>query len=126
MKKAIPKTRGGKRPGAGRPATGRDPVSAIRLPEDLTSAIDRWSEVNKVSSRSEAIRRLIEVGLATSPKARRSPEATAKAKQMAAQEIDRVEDRGASSEDRQTRKRRLLKGPEEFREMRTDHTKPKG
>jgi Arc/MetJ-type ribon-helix-helix transcriptional regulator len=46
----------------GRPATGRDPVSAVRLPKDLTKAIDTWGEEHEVS-RSEAIRRLVELGL---------------------------------------------------------------
>ncbi|WP_404516079.1 ribbon-helix-helix domain-containing protein [Bradyrhizobium ottawaense] len=58
----IPKSHGGARPGAGRPATGRDPVSAIRLPTELTSQIDAWAEAHEVS-RSEAIRRLVELGL---------------------------------------------------------------
>jgi hypothetical protein len=62
MKNAIPKLHGGKRPGAGRPATGRDPVSAVRLPTGLTSQIDEWAEQYQVS-RSEAIRRLVEIGL---------------------------------------------------------------
>jgi hypothetical protein len=48
--------------GRGRPATGRDPVSAVRLPIDLTKQIDRWSEANDCN-RSEAIRRLVEQGL---------------------------------------------------------------
>jgi hypothetical protein len=67
MKKAIPKSHGGARPGAGRPATGRDPVSAIRLPVELTSRIDAWAAEHEVS-RSEAIRSLIEVGLKVKPK----------------------------------------------------------
>jgi hypothetical protein len=46
----------------GRPATGRDPVSAVRLPVELTSSVDAWAAKNEVS-RSEAIRRLVELGL---------------------------------------------------------------
>jgi hypothetical protein len=46
----------------GRPATGRDPVSAVRLPAELTANIDAWAEDHEVS-RSEAIRRLVEIGL---------------------------------------------------------------
>jgi hypothetical protein len=38
-KKVAPKKRG-------RPATGRDPVSAIRLPVELTASIDEWAEEN--------------------------------------------------------------------------------
>jgi hypothetical protein len=48
----------------GRPkkAGGVDPVSAVRLPEDLTSAVDKWAEAHE-ANRSEAIRRLVELGL---------------------------------------------------------------
>jgi hypothetical protein len=46
----------------GRPATGRDPVSAVRLPLDMTSAVDKWAE-DHAANRSEAIRRLVELGL---------------------------------------------------------------
>ena len=49
--------------GRGRPATGRDPVSAVRLPVELTAAVDKWAEDNE-ANRSEAIRRLVELGLA--------------------------------------------------------------
>jgi hypothetical protein len=64
MKKAIPKTVGGKRPGAGRPATGKDPARTIRLSDEFIAAVDRWAERQDDSpSRSEAIRRLVELGL---------------------------------------------------------------
>jgi hypothetical protein len=42
----------------------------------------------------------------------------AKASDMAAQEIDRLGDPSATDEERQHRKRRLLKGPKEFRDIR--------
>jgi hypothetical protein len=42
----------------------------------------------------------------------------AKASDMAAQEIDRLSDPSATDEERQQRKRRLLKGPKEFRDIR--------
>jgi len=52
-----------KRPG--RPATGRDPVLTVRLPPSTRLAIERWAKRQKDKpSRSEAIRRLIEIGLA--------------------------------------------------------------
>jgi hypothetical protein len=48
----------------GRPATGQDPVTAIRLSEELRASIDAWAERQKDKpSRSEAIRMLIERGL---------------------------------------------------------------
>jgi uncharacterized protein (DUF2267 family) len=42
----------------------------------------------------------------------------AKASEMAAQEIDRLIDPSAPDEERQRRKRRLIKGPKEFRHLR--------
>jgi Phage terminase large subunit (GpA) len=42
----------------------------------------------------------------------------AKASEMAAQEIDRLIDPTAPDEERQRRKRRLIKGPKEFRHLR--------
>jgi hypothetical protein len=48
----------------GRPATGRDPVLTVRLPPTVRSAIEMWAKQQKDRpSRSEAIRRLIEIAL---------------------------------------------------------------
>jgi hypothetical protein len=47
----------------GRPATGHDPFVGIRLPKELLAQIAKWSEGNEAGSRSEAIRRLVELGL---------------------------------------------------------------
>jgi hypothetical protein len=53
----------------GRPATGRDPVLTVRLPLAVRSAIENWAKQQKDRpSRSEAIRRLIEIALATKSK----------------------------------------------------------
>ena len=48
-----------------------------------------------------------------------------KAADMAAREIDRLGDRAASSEERAQRKRRLIKGPREFRDVLGDLPKTK-
>jgi hypothetical protein len=118
--RTLPKKRG-------RPATGRDPVSAIRLSPGLIATIDKWAVRNDVSSRSEAIRRLVEVGLAeTPPVKRRSRKAASKASDMAGRQIDKIGDPSATDEERQLRKRRLLKGPREFRDLRGNLPKPKG
>ncbi len=53
----------------GRPATGRDPVSAVRLPAALTVVVDEWAQ-NHETNRSEAIRRLVELGLTVRTKTR--------------------------------------------------------
>ena len=108
----------------GRPPTGQDPFSAIRLPPKLTAAIDKWTEENGVTSRSEAIRRLVELGLAASrPLRRRNLEAASKALELAAQEIDKLLEPSIPEEERHRRKRRLLKGPKEFRDIRDDLSK---
>jgi len=54
--KVIPKKK------RGRPATGRDPVLAIRLPDKLREVVDQWAASRKVT-RSQAIRMLIDKGL---------------------------------------------------------------
>ena len=50
-KKVIPKKRG-------RPATGKDPLVALRLPAEMISAIDNAAKLEGIS-RSEKIRQLI-------------------------------------------------------------------
>ena len=48
----------------------------------------------------------------------RSPNAVAKARDLADQEIDKLSNDSATAEERQERKQRLLKGPREFRDIR--------
>jgi hypothetical protein len=106
--------------GRGRPATGRDPAASARLPKEVLAKVDKWAAANK-TSRSEAIRQLVELGLAgASPVPRDSPKATSEASEMGSRQIDQLTDPSATIEEKQTRKRRLLKGPGEFREMRVD------
>jgi hypothetical protein len=135
----------------GRPATGRDPVSAVRLPTDLTSAVDRWAVAHEIN-RSEAIRRLVEIGLTIKTKARSTgrppaalvadlaaesidslpPRPIAKrgrrscAQELARDAIEKMVDPTASPEERDQRRRRLTKGPTEFRAARVDQPKAKG
>jgi hypothetical protein len=64
MKKAIPKTRGGRRSGSGRKPTGADPARTIRLSDEFIAAVDTWAaRQDDLPGRSEAIRRLVELGL---------------------------------------------------------------
>jgi hypothetical protein len=58
MKKSISV----KRKKRGRPATGTDPLYGVRIPEELMVRIEQWAKAN-VATRSEAIRRLVEIGL---------------------------------------------------------------
>jgi hypothetical protein len=62
------------------------------------------------------------------PKAKQAkvrPKRAAKAQEMAGQTLDRLIDASATDEEWQIRKRRLLKGPKEFRDIRDKRTKPK-
>ena len=63
--KVMPKKRG-------RPATGKDPVTSLRLPAGLRRSIDVWrGKQGDAPSRSEAIRRLVEQALSQEPKRKR-------------------------------------------------------
>jgi len=59
-KKVTPKKRG-------RPATGKDPLVSTRMPQSLIGTVDRWADGHEIK-RSEAIRRLVEIGLKAKPK----------------------------------------------------------
>lgn len=67
MKKSIkvaPKRRG--RP----PSGGRDPIVPVRISREVIDLIDAWAAANeRPLTRSEAIRRLIEIGLKARGKA---------------------------------------------------------
>jgi hypothetical protein len=112
----------------GRPATGRDPVSAVRLPVELTSAVDKWAEDHD-ATRSEAIRQLVEIALKSErpskPIAR--PGRRSRAKELARDAVDKMTDPTASPDESAQRRQRLTNGPPEFQEDRVDQpkTKPK-
>jgi hypothetical protein len=53
------------------------------------------------------------------------PREAAKASEMAAKEIDRLGDPLATDEERQLRKWRLISGPQEFRDIRSNRAKIK-
>jgi hypothetical protein len=46
----------------GRPATGRGLMVSSRIPEATVVTIDEWAEQNE-TTRSDAIRQLVEIGL---------------------------------------------------------------
>jgi hypothetical protein len=113
----------------GRPkTTGTTPMTGVRLSVELETAIANWSARQSDNpNKAEAIRRLVELGLDSvkSPRPYRK-EAASKASEMAGAVIDRIADQSAPAEERERRKRRLIKGPREFRQMRRDRSKPKG
>src|SRR3954454_20433946 len=92
----------------GQPRT--TPLMGFRADPVIRASIIRWAE--KQPDRptlSEAIRRLVELGLTVRTKVKQPSAARAhRAKEL------------ASPEDRAQRKRRLVKGPSEFRQHRAD------
>jgi hypothetical protein len=59
MKKSIKVDQKKKR---GRPATGRGAMVSSRIPSSTVDAVDEWASKND-TTRSDAIRRLVELGL---------------------------------------------------------------
>jgi hypothetical protein len=51
-----------KKKGRGRPATGKDPHVTLRMSQGLIDQVDMWA-IHQETGRSEAIRRLVELGL---------------------------------------------------------------
>ena len=113
----------------GRPATGIGLQIGTRWPPDIVRIVDDWRRSQAdLPGRPEAIRRLVELGLkAERPsKAMRSTPNKLRAAELAAKTIEKMIDPAAPSEERAQRRRRLTKGPPEFREHRVDLPKAKG
>jgi hypothetical protein len=96
----------------------------FRADDATRGAIVKWAE-NQADkpTLSEAIRRLVEIGLGAAPFAKRkSPLAhnAKRAAELAAMAIDGVIPRGTPSEERKARKRKVLEGPSDVREVRRD------
>ena len=111
----------------GRPATGTEPLYGVRIGDKLMAEIMRWAKSHD-ASRSEAIRQLVEKALNSEvppkkPIAR--PGRRTRAKELARDAIEKMGDPTASPEERDQRRRRLTKGPLEFREDRVDLPKTK-
>jgi hypothetical protein len=112
----------------GRPATGRDPVTAIRLSKELRETVDKWADTQgDQPGRSEAIRRLIVLGLTVKTRTPHKKEDSPKsedqkqrARETAVSAIDKITNASVSPDDQASRKRRLVKGPEEFQNVRRD------
>jgi len=116
--RVIPKKRG-------RPATGKDPLYGVRIPDALMASIKRWAKANGSPSRSDTIRRLIEQALGP-PAGPAKSGSRRKAAELAGRAIDSLGDQTATVEERAHRKRRLIQGPHEFRDVGDEQRKKKG
>jgi hypothetical protein len=109
------------------PPSGKGTPIGLRLAPATLARVDRWAASQQDDpSRPEAIRRLVELALAVARPARARTKTAAKAAEMASEEIDRLGDPSASDEERQLRKRRLIKGPKEFLDLRRNRPKANG
>lgn len=98
---------------------------SVRLHKTLLTALDQWRKQQQDQpSRSDAVRQLAEASLAkiSQPSRVRGRPGPA-ASDMAARVIDTLADQSERPENLAKRKRRLLKGPKEFRNMREDQPK---
>jgi len=95
----------------------------IGFEQAMIDAVEKWRAKQKpIPTVSDAIRQLVHRGISTfSPPGRTSARSVAQAAHMAGKEIDQRADQSASVDQRAQRKRRLLKGPKEFRDIRGDH-----
>jgi metal-responsive CopG/Arc/MetJ family transcriptional regulator len=110
----------------GRPATGQDPVTAIRLPVKLRSRLDAWCKQQEDQpSRSEAIRRILEQALADPLGALAIKRKAQQASDLADRAAEQIVNKSMPMEEQESRKRAVIKGPKEFRDIREDQPKPK-
>jgi hypothetical protein len=127
-------------------ATITGELVGVRVQPDMAKQLDDWRrKQDDLPGRPEAIRRLVELGLNAKPissergrrgrpldlgtmakiePATKAPRAL-RAAELAAAQIDKMVDPAAPPEERAQRRRRLNKGPEEFREVRVDRPKAK-
>jgi hypothetical protein len=119
----VPKKRRGPAP------TGKGIQVGERWHPSELAAIDAWiaSSADKTLTRAHAIRRLVALGLRAKPNERPKSEGTKqrqgtkqRARVLAGAAVDEMTDTSASADDQANRKRRLIKGPEEFQNMRRD------
>jgi hypothetical protein len=111
--------------------TGKGTLVGVRLQPDRLAAIDAWiAEHDASMTRPEAIRAMLDAVLvivAKNPDEKpKIGKQAARASEMAAQTIERKLDPAVPPDERAQRRRRLTKGPPEFREDRVDLPKAKG
>ena len=124
MKLTLNNTKKSKR---GRPSVDSAAVT-VRMAAEALHELDAWRQKrDDRPGRPEAIRRLVELGLTVKTKSKQPSAARAeRAKELAAKTIEKIIDPSAPPDERIERKRRLTKGPVEFRNARVDQPKAKG
>jgi hypothetical protein len=112
----------------GRPkTTGKGELIGVRILPPLLRELDIWIAGQEPRpSRPEAIRKFVERGLARSSDHRFSVKRKAQeASELAARAAEQIVDKSIPPEEQQRRKRAVIKGPKEFRDIREDLPKRK-
>jgi hypothetical protein len=112
----------------GPPATGQGLQIGERWHPPEIAAIDAWIKAQGDNlTRGHAIRRLVALGLRVKTEAKpvAKPGRRTRAQELATKAIEGMIDPAAPPEERAQRRRRLTKGPLEFREDRVDLPKAK-
>jgi hypothetical protein len=125
MKKqtVIPKKKRGPAP------TGQGEPVVVRMHPPQLAALDGWiaQQQPPFPTRPEAVRRLVELGMTVRKKSKPPPvERATRAKELASKAIEKIADPSATQDERVQRRRRLTKGPQEFREDRVDMPQTRG
>jgi hypothetical protein len=114
----------------GPPATGKGEPVVVRMHPPMLTDLDAWiaKQNRPFPTRPEAVRRLVEIGLKAKTPARlvSKPGRRLRAQELATKAIAQMIDPSAPPEEQAQRRRRLTKGPTEFRDSRVDLPRAKG
>jgi hypothetical protein len=100
----------------------------VRLRPAQLAALDQWiTRQESARTRPEAIRHLMDLALSIRESDRPTSKAKAeKAAELAAHAIEKASDKSQSIEEQKARKRKLISGPSEFRDIRRDQARRRG
>ena len=100
---------------------GRDAVSSVKFSQELTAEVDAWAEARQ-TTRSDAIRLLVELGLNAAPRVHRTSgdQDPLAIEALAVRQIVALLDPQLPADERERRIRRLVDGPAEFSGERID------
>lgn len=100
----------------------------MRASDEFLRSVDRWRlKQSDQPSRAEAIRRLVEQALGSkSPPRTSNKHGARKASKLASHALEGLGDKSAPADELARRKRKLIHGPKEFRDIRSDQPKKEG
>jgi hypothetical protein len=109
------------------PGRIQDRIFRMRVSDKFLRSIDNWRRRQEDRpSCAEAIRRLVEQALTLSSDDKlASKQKAQKGSELAGRSVERVVNKSMPPEEKERRKRVLIKGPKEFRDIREDLPKRK-